>query len=70
MYISLDWISDFVDLRDVDPDVIADRLTLATAEVEGYEILQRSVDGVLIGEVISVQPLAASDDETKRLTLV
>jgi phenylalanyl-tRNA synthetase beta chain len=58
--ISLDWISDFVDLSDIGPEVIADRLTLCTAEVEGFEKLQRAVDGVVIGEVLSVEPLGGS----------
>jgi hypothetical protein len=49
--ISLDWISDFVDLSGIAPETIADRLTLCTAEVEGFEKLQRVVEGVMIGEV-------------------
>jgi phenylalanyl-tRNA synthetase beta chain len=55
--ISLDWISDFVDLSGIDPKTIADRLTLSTAEVEGYEVLERSVDGVVIGQVVSAEPI-------------
>jgi len=46
MKISLDWISDFVDLSGIDPATIADRLTLCTAEVEGCEEIHRSVEGV------------------------
>ena len=57
MKISLDWISDFVDLSGIEPATIADRLTLCTAEVEGFEVLRRSVDGVVIGEVVAVEPL-------------
>ncbi len=70
MEISLDWISDFVDLSDLDPKTIADQLTLSTAEVEGFEILKRSVDGVLVGEVVAVEPIATGGGpEAKRLTL-
>jgi len=57
--ISLDWISDFVDLSGIEPEAIADRLTLATAEVEGFEVRNRAVDGVVVGEVVSVEPIAA-----------
>ena len=57
MKISLDWISDFVDLSGIDHDQIADRLTLATAEVEEYEILNRSVEGAVIAEVLAVEPI-------------
>lgn len=60
MKISLDWISDFVDLSGIGPEVIADRLTLSTAEVEGFEKLHRAVEGVVIGEVLSVEPLSGN----------
>ena len=63
MNISLDWISDFVDLSGIDPDVIADRLTMSTAEVEGFEVVRRAVEGVVIGEVVSVEPIAAGVSE-------
>ncbi len=71
MKISLDWISDFVDLADIDPETIADRLTLATAEVEGVERVTRSVEGVLVGEVVSVRPVQTPGDGEgeKRLAL-
>ena len=57
MYISLDWIAQYVDLSDLSPQTIAHRLTMATAEVEGLETLVRSLDGVRIGQVVSVEPL-------------
>jgi phenylalanyl-tRNA synthetase beta chain len=60
MKISLDWVSDFVDLSGIAPEAIADRLTLCTAEVEGFEVLRRIVDGVVIGEVVSVEPLSGN----------
>jgi phenylalanyl-tRNA synthetase beta chain len=68
--ISLDWISDFVDLSDLKPEVIANRFTLATAEVEGFEVIRRSVDGVLVGEVVEVQPLEGSESGKLRLAVV
>ncbi len=63
MKISLDWISDFVDLSGIAPETIADRLTLSTAEVEGFEVLERFVEGVVIGEVLSAEPVAAAGGE-------
>jgi len=57
MYISLDWISDYVDLTGLDIDTITNRLTLATAEVEGTKIVRRFVKGVLVAEVKSVEKL-------------
>ncbi|MHC4407291.1 MAG: phenylalanine--tRNA ligase beta subunit-related protein, partial [Planctomycetota bacterium] len=70
MKISLDWISDFVDLAGVDPETVADRLTMCTAEVEGYEVLRRAVEGVVIGEVVSTEPISVSGPEDSRLHLV
>lgn len=60
MKISLDWLCDFVDLADLPPAQIADRLTLCTAEVEGFEVLRRHLAGVLVGEVVALEPLPAS----------
>ena len=74
MHISLDWISDFVDLADIDPATIADRLTLSTAEVEGFEVLRRSVAGVLVGQVLTVEsidaPQSEAEENESKLTLV
>ena len=55
MFISLDWISDFVDLSDLEPKEVADKLTMATAEVEGISTIERYVDGVLVGEIVSTE---------------
>ncbi|MDR1483903.1 MAG: phenylalanine--tRNA ligase subunit beta [Planctomycetaceae bacterium] len=60
MNISLDWISDYVDLSGFDIDFVVSRLTLATAEVEGVRRVRRSVDGVLVGEVMAVERLDAN----------
>ncbi len=70
MRISLDWISDFVDLAGIDPETVADRLTMCTAEVEGFEVLRRTVRGVVIGHVVSVEPITAgAGAEEARLQL-
>ncbi|HBT76115.1 MAG TPA: hypothetical protein DEB39_04135 [Planctomycetaceae bacterium] len=57
MRISLDWISDYVDLTGLDPKTIADRLTLATAEVEEVHELHRYVRGVVLGKVVACERL-------------
>jgi len=58
MNISLDWISDYVDLTGLDTATITNRLTLATAEVEGIKTFRRFVKGVLVGEVKTVERLS------------
>ncbi|MDR0328457.1 MAG: phenylalanine--tRNA ligase subunit beta, partial [Planctomycetaceae bacterium] len=57
MHISLDWISDYVDLTGLDIDTLTNRLTLATAEVEGTKTIRRFVKDVLVGEVKTVEKL-------------
>ncbi|MDR2345666.1 MAG: phenylalanine--tRNA ligase subunit beta [Planctomycetaceae bacterium] len=59
MKISLDWISDYVDLSGLDIDLIANRLTLSTAEVEDVKQIRRKVSNVYVGEITSVERLDA-----------
>ncbi|MDR3181993.1 MAG: phenylalanine--tRNA ligase subunit beta [Planctomycetaceae bacterium] len=66
MYISLDWISEYVDLTGLDVKSIANRITLSTAEVEGTKEIRRFVKNVLIGEIKSVEKL--TDKLTDKLT--
>lgn len=66
MYISLDWISDYVDLSDFSADEIANRLTLGAAEVESVEKIQRFVKNVIIGKVVDCTRL----DEKRTLCTV
>ena len=52
MKISLEWLSDFVDISGIDQETLAERLTMAMAEIEGVEYLNHFVDGILIGEIV------------------
>lgn len=67
MKISLDWLSDFLDISNIAPEVIADRLTMATAEVEGFETLERKLKDIVIAEVLSLEPIEASGSEESKL---
>lgn len=62
MKISLEWISDFVDLSGIDVAKIANELTLRTAEVEGVETVHRNLRGVLVGKILTAEPFAADKD--------
>ncbi len=55
MYISMNWISDFVDLSGVDIKQLIGRFTLATAEVE--EIIEYGTDirDVVVGKIVSLE---------------
>lgn len=66
MKISLEWLGQHVDLGGIDPQVIAQELTMKTAEVEELIPVRRCLQGVLVGQVLSMTPIAGSD----KLTLV
>lgn len=53
MKISLNWVSDFVDLSDISAEKVADLLSLHTAEVEGIEIFGDAISDVVVGHVVA-----------------
>lgn len=55
MYISINWIKDFVDLDNIDVKELINKFTLSTAEVEGYEEYGKNTYGVVVGKVLSVE---------------
>ena len=62
MYISLNWIRDFVDLpTDVDPRALAERFTLTTAEVEGIEEIRVDATGLVSAEIKTCAPIPDRD---------
>ena len=66
MNISLDWISDFVDLGKTTPAEIGTLLTRHTAEVEGVLDLAKPYDKMVVGEVLELKKHPGAD----RLNLV
>lgn len=61
MFVSMNWIRDFVDLDGEDLDALIQRFTLSTAEVEGIEYKGREVKDVVVGEIISCEDHPDSD---------
>ena len=58
MYISLNWIRDFVDLpADIDSQELALKLTMVTAEVEGIEQINVHAKGLVAAEVLASKAL-------------
>ena len=55
MYISINWIKDFVDLDGIDVEKLIYKFTMSTAEVEGITKHGRDVDGVIVAKVLSVE---------------
>ncbi len=54
MKISRDWLSDFIDWIETDPEVIADRITRGTGEVDAVEMQGAFLENVVVGKVITV----------------
>jgi len=65
MHLSLNWLRDHVDLSGIDPERIANELTLKSALIEGYTDQRAALDGVVVGEVVECGPHPGAD----RLTL-
>ena len=55
MHLSLEWISDYVDLSNLDAEEIADKITLYCAEVEGYETVTRAIGDARIGRITEAE---------------
>lgn len=67
MYISLNWIKDYVDLEGVDIlNLIKKTFTLAVAEVEGVEEKGKDLSGVVTAKILSV----ANHPNSKKLHLL
>ncbi len=56
MYISLNWLKNFVDIpENIDPKDLSDLLTLKTAEIEGYTEEAKSLENIVVGQIIELQ---------------
>lgn len=55
MYISINWIKDFVDLDGIDVEKLIYKFTMSTAEVEGIEKKGYDVNGVIAAQILSVE---------------
>ena len=61
MKISLDWLSDFVTWTEKDPHVIANQLTLCTAEVEEVEEQGKYLRDCCVGEILTIEKHPQAD---------
>lgn len=55
MFISMNWINDYVDLSGIEVDELVKRFNLSTAEIEGVEYKGKNVQNVVFGKVLSVE---------------
>lgn len=55
MYISLNWIKEFVDLNGINIEDLGNRFTMATAEIDGIVEIGKDINNVVVGKIISVE---------------
>lgn len=65
MYISVNWIKDFVDLTDVDIENLIYKFTMSTAEVEGITKYGYDTCGVVVGKIENIEKIENSDKLSK-----
>lgn len=61
MKVSYEWLNEFVDVKDIAPEAIAERMSRTGIEVEGVEQLGAVLDKVIIGHAVTVKPHENSD---------
>jgi phenylalanyl-tRNA synthetase beta chain len=61
MMLSVNWLRTLVDLDELTPEDLAEKITFHIAEVEGIERVGEDLDGVIAARVLSVQPHPDAD---------
>lgn len=56
MFVSINWIKEYVNLDGLDIKKLIDNFTLATAEVEEVYVKGEEIKNVVVGEILSVEP--------------
>jgi len=61
MNLSRNWLSDFVNVDDIDNKTYCDRLTLTGSKVEGFEVLGDDIENVVVAKVTHMEKHPDSD---------
>jgi len=59
--LSLDWLSDFVDLSQISAENLAEILTERVAEVEHIRTTGCAIPHIVVGQIIKIEPVAGAD---------
>ncbi|MFD2213718.1 phenylalanine--tRNA ligase subunit beta [Metabacillus endolithicus] len=65
MYVSYKWLAEYVDLSGITPDELAEKITRSGIEVEGVEVLNEGMKGVVIGHVVEKEQHPDADKLNK-----
>ena len=55
MFVSINWIKEYVDLDGLDIKKLIENFTLSTAEVEDITVKGADISNVVVGEILSVE---------------
>lgn len=61
MYISMNWINDFVDLKGINLEELINRFTLSVAEVEGTIKYGENIKDVITAKIVEIEKIETSD---------
>ncbi len=61
MLISFNWLKEYLDLSQITPAELAEAFTLGGLEVEQMEELGKDLDHLVVGEVLTCEPIEGSD---------
>ncbi|MBU8879637.1 phenylalanine--tRNA ligase subunit beta [Bacillus sp. FJAT-29790] len=67
MYVSYKWLQDYVDLSGVTPVELAEKITKSGIEVEGVDVLNEGIRGVVVGHVLEREQHPNADKLNKCL---
>lgn len=67
MFVSYKWLQEYVDLSGVTPEELAEKITKSGIEVEGVEVLNEGIKGVVIGHVLEREQHPNADKLNKCL---
>lgn len=65
MFVSYKWLAEYVDLSGVTSDELAEKITRSGIEVEGVDVLNEGMKGVVIGHVVEKEPHPDADKLNK-----
>lgn len=65
MFVSYKWLAEYVDLSGITPDELAEKITRSGIEVEGVEVLNEGMKGVVIGHVVEKEQHPDADKLNK-----
>lgn len=55
MFVSYRWLQDYVDIADIEPQELAEKITRSGIEVDSVESLNKGVSNVIVGKVVDVK---------------